>query len=537
MIKTITDGVSLFKHAIAHSNGKPAVLYFDQEVSYELLNSQSDALAIKLIERGFLKGDRLAVYMQNIPQFVVAVVACWKIGGIFVPINPMNRADELSHIYADAQLKAIIMEPDLYLLGHSKVPNGNPIPKIVITASPIDKLTKLDNRVFPDPPRTKIEGILSLEEIVVTHKGKSPPKITVDGTDIAAIVYTSGTTGKPKGAMISHKGIAVGALLAQKSTYFPQNETMLAIAPLFHITGLIVNLMSVFSAAGTIILSYRFNPDMVVQQIFEKKPFTTIGAITAFIAIMNVKGVNAKKLASLKIVAAGGAPLPPEVHNRVLKKFGLNILNGYGMTETSSIVVMVDKDKEQRIDPQSGALSVGTPLPGCNVFIVGDDDKQVEIGEIGEIVISTPAITLGYWGNETATKDCHHKLGWRSGDVGKLDVDGWLYIVDRKKDMIISSGFKIWPREVEDALYTHPAVREAAVVGVPDSYRGEQVKAYISLNSGHKLQPKELRGFMKQKLSAYKVPRQIEILAELPKTPTGKILRRAFRSSEVKPKS
>ncbi|MGE4323275.1 MAG: class I adenylate-forming enzyme family protein [Sphingobium sp.] len=519
----------LFARAVARAGNGPAIHYLGKTISYAQLDQSSDALAAILRARGVAPGDRIAAYMQNIPQFLTILVAAWKAGAIFLPINPMNRAGELAVILEDAQPAAIIMEPDLHDRNFLALAPEAHRPAIVLTASPAEGIEAPYPAVLGPQPQTRAQGVESMDELIAAWKGTDFVRATPQPQDEAMLVYTSGTTGRPKGAISSHRGVAIGAKVAQDTSGLPDFGTMLAMAPLFHITGLMVNLACTFHAAGAQILSYRFDPETIIWSIERYRPFNTVGAITAYIALMNTPGATKEKFASLQVTTCGGAPLPLGALEKFRERFGLTLRNGYGMTETSGIAVMVPEGADPRVDPESGAVSVGKAVPTFTVTIVDDAGNPVPAGATGEIILGSPGISPGYWQNAQATAESRHEMGIRTGDVGLLDEEGWLFIVDRKKDMIIAGGYKVWPREVEDVLYTHPAVREAAVIGVPDAYRGETVKACVSLREGHQVDGDALQAFCKERLAAYKYPRIVEIMDDLPKTETGKVLRRFLR--------
>jgi long-chain acyl-CoA synthetase len=272
----------------------------------------------------------------------------------------------------------------------------------------------------------------------------------------------------------------------------------------------------------------RFHPDVVAEAAQERQAKFVVGAITAFIAIMNSPRVTPQQLASLEHVHSGGAPVPASVAAEFERKFGLAIRNCYGLTESTSLVVSVPRTGRAPIDA-NGALSIGVPVIATEARIAGDNGEPLPANEVGEILLRGPQIVAGYWQRPQETAATFVD-GWlKTGDMGYMNEDGWLFIVDRKKDMIIASGYKVWPKEVEDVIYTHPAVREAAVVGVHDDYRGETVKAVVSLKPGQSLEPESLIEYCKERMAAYKYPRVVAVLDELPKTPTGKILRRELR--------
>ena len=275
------------------------------------------------------------------------------------------------------------------------------------------------------------------------------------------------------------------------------------------------------------VLTYRFDAEAIVDVIHRRKATFTVGAITAFIALTNAAAAG--DLGTLTKVASGGAPVAPATVEAFQRRFGVAIHNVYGMTETTSPVLAVPLGAKAPVGAETGALSVGRPMPDVKVAVLNDDGKLLPAGELGELAVAGPQIVPGYWRNESATDDAIHD-GWlRTGDIGYVDRDGWYYLVDRKKDMIIASGYKVWPREVEDVLYTHEAVLEAAVVGRPDPYRGETVMAYVSLREGLSAEPDELIEYCRGRLAAYKYPREVAIVDVIPKTASGKILRRSLR--------
>jgi len=301
------------------------------------------------------------------------------------------------------------------------------------------------------------------------------------------------------------------------------------VAPLFHITGLIGHIAVSLLAPATLVLAYRFHPDVVLDAIREHRPTFTIGAITVFIALLNTAGVSRADFASFRRFYSGGAPIAPSVLAQFERATGHYIHQAYGLTETTSPSHLGPPGVAVPVDPVSGALSVGLPVFNTVVRVQDDDGKDLPVGEIGELVTSGPQVVSGYWGEPDETARSLPGGALHTGDVGFMDERGWFYLVDRKKDMINAAGYKVWPREVEDVLYGHPAVREAAVVGVPDAYRGETVRAYVSLKPGTSASPEELIAFCRERMAAYKYPRQLELVDELPKTVTGKILRRELR--------
>jgi len=525
------DALAMFRATVARAADKPATYYFDGVLTYRDIDAQSDALAAALIARGFKRGDRCALYLQNTPYFLIGMLAAWKAGGITVPINPMNREREIGLLLADARPAALICHDVLYRDVISVLPAEAAalVPAIVLTTSPLDLQTRDDPRLFAGLERVATPGADDLGAVIAAHAGQSAPDPALKSEDIAFLVYTSGTTGLPKGATNTHGNIAYNAQVFRDWIQLEDGVGILALAPLFHITGLVAHLLAAIITASPVTLAYRFDPLVMLEAAAERRPGFTGAAITALMAMMNHAQARPEHLASLTRVYSGGAAIPPAIVDAFSAKFGHYIHNIYGLTESSSPTHAVPQGASAPVDPVSGALSVGVPVPGAYVWIAAEDGTPAPLGEAGEIVSSGPMIVPGYWNKPKETAESMRPDGFRTGDVGFMDADGWFYLIDRKKDMINASGYKVWPREVEDVLYTHPAVREAAVVGVPDEYRGETVKAVVSLKAGATATPAEIIDHCKARMAAYKYPRLLEIIDELPKTVTGKILRRELR--------
>jgi long-chain acyl-CoA synthetase len=323
------------------------------------------------------------------------------------------------------------------------------------------------------------------------------------------LVYTSGTTGPSKGATLTHANIGYHAVVTPIWLGLDAADSVLTVAPFFHITGLGMHLIEHYT------------------------PRFTVGTITAYIALAE-HAASAEEgartaLSGMSSAISGGAAVPAAVVDRYEREFGVYIRNGYGLTETASACVIVPFGQRAPVDPGSGATSIGRPLPGVSVSIVADDGSDALPGTGGEVVVRGPQVGTGYWNRPEETANAFQSDGLHTGDIGMIDEDGWIYLVDRKKDLIVVSGYKVWPRDVEDVLYRHPSVTEVAVIGVPDDYRGESVHAFVSLRPGHGVTPEELNRHCRKFLSAYKCPRHYEIVPGLPKSASGKILRRLLR--------
>jgi long-chain acyl-CoA synthetase len=527
------NALAMFEASLERAPDVEIIRYFDGTLTLRELDRLSDAFAVALIDRGFERGHRLATYLQNIPQVMIAVIGTWKAGGIVVSINPMSRQRELTTLLNDCEATALLAEEDLFgQVAAEVVPTIGSL-RIAWTTSPLEYQTRADPRLFANIGRTRHEGTEDLTEVLEATAGRTPEPVEFTGDDIAFLGYTSGTTGPPKGAMNTHRNIVFNAQTYRDWIQLGSSDSVFGVAPLFHITGVVGHLAIALLVPMPLVLAYRFEPTVVLDAIREHRPTFSIGSITVFIAMMNADGAQKDDLESLVKIYSGGAPIPPTTVKAFQDQFGHYIHNFYGLTETNSPSHGVPLGADAPVDEASGALSVGVPVFSTVVSIVRDDGTEADVGEVGEIVTRGPQVVPGYWNKpeetENALRDADGNVALKTGDVGYMDAEGWFYVVDRKKDQINAGGYKVWPREVEDVLYEHPAVREAAVVGVPDEYRGETVKAFVSIRPGHTVEPDELIAFCKERMSAYKYPRQVELMDEIPKTVTGKLLRRALR--------
>ena len=526
-----------FISSVSRNPDAPAVYYFDHPISYGEVHRHSDALAAAFSHLGLQRGDRIIVDLQNIPQFLIAIYASWKLGAIVVPLNPMYKEKELTYFCQDSgarlffTLDEIAAGLDLSFCRDTAVEN-------VITTSPLDLLPADSEppHMLKGAKRVRVAGTRDMGELVERHSGKSVGTPGLSPEDVAYLTYTSGTTGPPKGAMNTHGNIAFNARVYQVMQRINEKDVVLGVAPLFHVTGEVAHSAIAALAGIPLVLYYRFDPAETLRLIERWEVTVTVASITVYIALMNHPDIRKRDLSSFVKAYSGGAP----VSEAVIKEFealtGLYLYNVYGMTETNSPSHIVPWGKRAPVDSESGALSVGLPVQNCVVKIMDLEEGSRELppGEVGEIVDSGPIVVPGYWQKPEETKHAIRD-GWLyTGDVGKMDDEGWFYVVDRKKDMIVASGYKVWPRDVEDVIFQHPAVKETAVVGVPDPYRGETVKAFVALKEEYKdpITPEDIISFCKERMAAYKYPRQVEFVPEIPKTLTGKFLRRSLREKE-----
>jgi long-chain acyl-CoA synthetase len=522
--------LEMFRATLARNPNAPLVYYFERALSAAECDAMSDALAVGLQERGVETGDRVAVYLQNVPQVVIAVLAIWKCGAVVVPCNPMLRERELGKILRSSGCLAMICHEDLYAdIGRAALPAT--AVRHTITTSPLEFLEagKPLPGMLSGVRRSREADTTDMLELIARHAGQRPAPVELTGDDVAFMVHTSGTTGDAKGAMNTHRNVVFATSVYEAWIGLNASDVILGLAPLFHVTGLIGHVTLAMLTGSPLVLFYRFDVNEACRLAALHRATFTVSAITAYIALLNSDALAKYDLKSLTKLYTGGAPTPASVLEDWHGRTGVRIQPMYGLTEATSPTHMTPYGVIPPIDPHTGAMAIGVPVCNTHVKIITDSGHEAAPREIGEFVISGPQIVPGYWQKPEETAKALTPDGLRTGDVGFMDENGWFYLVDRSKDMIVASGFKVWPREVEEVLYQHPAVREAAVVGVPDAYRGETIKAVISLKPGQSVTPDEIRAFARERMAAYKYPRVVEIMDDLPKTTSGKIMRRLLQ--------
>jgi long-chain acyl-CoA synthetase len=520
-----TTALSLF---VAAAPARPAITYFDRTLTYATLDQLSDRLAAWLHEHGVRRGDRVATLLQNTPQFVIVALASWKLAAIVVPLNPMYRVPELARLFADCRPGAVVCHDDQWDAA-IEASTGLVDPTCLLWTSPRELQSRDESRVLPAPPAGPAPALRALAAVLADEAGgrtacaseASPPA----ADEVAVLLYTSGTTGLPKGAMLTHRNLVFNGCNCASHFGLMPSSRIFGIAPLFHVTGLEVQMVAAFAAGASLVLTYRFQPAVVLDAFLEHRPTFVIGAITVFIALMNRTDATRAHFDSLQHIFSGGAPIAPAVVQAFEQRFGRAIRSSYGMTELCAPSHLAPNEGRIPVDPASGALSIGRVLPGIDAIVVDDSGATLGPRGIGELLVRGPNVMAGYWGKPDETAKALRDGWMHTGDVGFEDGDGWFYLIDRKKDMISASGFKVWPREVEDVLYAFAGVREAGVVGAPDAYRGETVVAFVSAADGVTLDLAALNAHCRARLAAYKCPATIRVVAELPKTETGKITR------------
>jgi long-chain acyl-CoA synthetase len=514
--------------AIEANAGRPLLWYFDTALTGKDLGRLSDAAASGLARTGVAGGDRVALHLQNVPQFVIALLAIWKLGGVAVPVNPMLRAAELRELLDDCRPVTLIGTDVDHDAVYREAVRGSSV-GTVITTSPLDLLAGEVPAALAGHARAPAEDAVDLLALMHDAAGDPPTPARPTGDDLAVLIYTSGTTGPSKGALLTHRNLLATSSSFRSLIDAGDGDSILGLAPIFHVTGLVLHVMLSLVAAIPLVLFNRFDVATVKELIAARRPTFTIATITAFNALLQDEGLADLDLAGLRAIYTGGAPVPAATVEAWRRSTGTYIHNAYGLSESAAPCIAVPLGEEAPVDPDSGALSIGRPLAGVRVGVLDEAGEPVAPGEIGELTIEGPGVVSGYW--ERPEESAHLLRGGvlHTGDVGFVDESGWVYLVDRMKDLIIASGYKVWPREVEDVLHRHPAVREAAVVGRRDAYRGETVVAFASLRGEATATPEELVDYCRARLAAYKRPTEVKLVEELPKTASGKIMRRSLR--------
>ena len=507
----------------------PFIRYFDRTLTFAEVDRLSSALLSGLRSCGITRGDRVALFLQNDPDFAIAQLATWKAGAACVSINPMLRGQELRHILVDSGATVLVTLDDLWHDVGREIITETGVKAVLVTEpSAWTSALPATTRPSAEVPGIRLE---SMPALLTEHAGATADSDIAGLGDVALICYTSGTSGRPKGVATTHRNIAYSAEVYRTWMSIDENDVFLGGAPIFHVTGLIAGLALAYCSGMSMVLFHRFDPGICLQQAAVHRPTFTIMATTAFQALVNHPDARTAAVRSLTKVYSGGAPVTAAIDGQWRQLTGSGIRNVYGLTETTGPTHAVPLDCAAPIDGETGAMAVGMPLPGVEARLV-DPDRGTEsaTGEAGELWIKGPMVMGGYWHLPEATAEAFQDGYFRTGDVAKQDADGWYFVIDRVKDMINASGYKVWPREVEEFLLQHPDIVEAAVVGIPDAYRGESVKAFVVTRAASALGPEEVIAFAKRQMAAYKYPRDVEIVASLPKTASGKVLRRELRA-------
>jgi long-chain acyl-CoA synthetase len=485
-----------FSQAATEHTERQAVKLDDFALTYSALDAAVARAAGLLRANGVGEGDRVGMQLPNVPYFPIVYFGALRAGAVVVPMNPLNKAREVTYFLQDSAARVLVAWPDFEDAATGGAQDAG-AECIVIRPG-------------------EFEQTLGEAEAMGDAADRADD-------DPAVIIYTSGTTGAPKGATLTHGNLWSGASTARELVEIGPQDVAVATLPLFHVFGMnsVMNVCLVNGALLTLVP--RFKPDAVLELIQRDGATVFAGVPTMFAALLNDAARENVDTTSLRFCVSGGAAIPVEVLRGFEDGFGTTILEGYGLSETTGMGSFNLPEKRK-------AGSIGVPIGGTEMKVVDDEDNEVPQGEPGEIVMRGPFVMREYWGKSDATEEVTRGGWFHTGDVAKIDEDGYFFIVDRKKDLIIRGGYNVYPREIEEVIYSHPAVREAAVVGVPHDELGEEVAAAVAVRQGQDTSPDDIRAFVKERVAAYKYPRIVWFVDELPKGPTGKILKR-----EVKP--
>jgi long-chain acyl-CoA synthetase len=518
-------------------------LAVETTLTYAAVKEAADRFAAALHGLGIAPGDRVAIMLPNLPQYAIAYFGILKAGGIVVNTNPTYTPRELQHQLHDSGAKLLITLTGLYSR-IATIRSQIEVEQVILT-DVVDSLpwlwkklaarqVRASGMMVTVPPAPNVHDFYTL----IRNAPARPPQVPFQPDDVALLQYSGGTTGTPKGVMLTHR--TVMANIKQTRAWLTDvvegQDTMLGALPFFHVYGMTTTLLlTPFFGGELIMIPDPRQVELVLQIITRRRVSFYPGVPAMYVALLNHPKIDQYNLRSIKTCFSAGAALPLEVARRFEKLSGGSLIEGYGLSETSPLAVAnpVHTDKRR-------AGSIGVPVPSTRVEIVAlqpDDEgnfAQMPLGEPGEIVIYGPQVMKGYWNNpEETAKVINARGGLHTGDIAHMDDDGYIYIVDRKKDLIIASGYNVVPREVEEVLFMHPKVMEAVVAGVPDARRGETVKAYVVLKPGETATVEELRAFCKENLAPYKVPTQVDFRKELPKSLVGKVIRRLLVEEEL----
>ncbi|WP_298923508.1 long-chain fatty acid--CoA ligase [uncultured Ramlibacter sp.] len=526
---------------------KPALVFFGRSFSYPELVRQAERLAARLHALGVRKGDRVLLDMQNCPQLLIAHFAILRANAVVVPVNPMNRAEEIKHYITDPDARVAITTADLgaeIAKASDALPEKDRLQHMLVTqfTDAFDADVAGDNA----PPQAWRDWLLTRHPLPQLAGGTVHswtdaldntlplPPLEVGPADLAILPYTSGTTGLPKGCMHTHASIMHNAVASSAWGNATAENITLLVVPMFHITGMVSLMHANIYTGTTLVMMPRWDRDLAGRLISRWKVTSWTNIPTMVIDLLGSPDFDKYDLSSMVYIGGGGAAMPQAVAQRLFEQFGLRYAEGYGLTETAapSHTNPPDATKQQ---------CLGVPFISCDARVVDPETLQeLPAGEQGEIVIHGPMVFQGYWKNPGATAAAFFELEgkrfFRSGDLGRVDEDGYFFLTDRLKRMINASGFKVWPAEVEALMFRHPAIQEACIISARDSYRGETVKAVVVLRASHKGQVSEqdIIGWCRENMAVYKVPRIVQFVDALPKSGSGKVMWRSLQEDEAR---
>ncbi|MGZ4111090.1 MAG: long-chain-fatty-acid--CoA ligase [Tumebacillaceae bacterium] len=482
-----------------------ALLFQGTTISYHELNDRVDQFAAGLAKLGLKKGSKVALLLGNSPEFVIAYYGIARLGAVSVPINPLYSPGEIQYILADASVEAVVAVAPLAPLFTAMRPTLPALAHVILVGA-------------------TVEGALEFSQVL--GSGEAFADVGIAEEDLAVILYTSGTTGKPKGALLSHRNLCSNAVMSGTFLGMTATDTVVTVLPMFHVFCMTVCLNAPLSQGATLLVMPRFSPSETAKAIRESQATVFAGVPTMYNFLVQHPEAHPDDLKSVRLAISGGAAMPVAVLQAFEQKFDVIVSEGYGLSEASPVVTFNPVDKVRKPG------TIGIAVPGCDVKVVGEDGVDRGPNEVGELVCKGPNVMLGYL-NRPEDTAVTLRDGWLyTGDLATVDEDGYFTIVDRKKDMILVGGYNVYPREVEEVLFTHPQVREAAVIGLPDPNYGEEVVAYVALKT-EGVTAEELITYCETRLADYKVPKSVVLLDELPKNTTGKILRRELKKTAL----
>jgi long-chain acyl-CoA synthetase len=507
---------------------KTAITYFENEITYSELDSLSDKFAATLAAFGISKGDRVALFLPNIPQFVIAYYGILKTGAALTAISPLHKEREVEYQLKDSETETILALDSLYPIVQ------NVWAKTKLKRAIITNQAEYASKTAPSKTENMRDAnVYDFRQLIEQNKAKTSPTVDINPVkDIAALQYTGGTTGTAKGAMLTHMNLVSNTLMFAtwiRGTH--SQETFLTALPLFHIYGMTTSMNVPISLAAKMILLPRFDPNAALQTIQKHRVTVFCGVPTMYAILLTNPDLNKYDLTSIRVCISGASPLPPHVQKKFMEITGGLLAEGYGLTEASPVTHCSPVDKTMKTVRVG---SIGLPLPDTDAKICDAETgtQKLKPGETGELVVRGPQVMKGYW-REPEETAIVLRNGWLyTGDIGRMDEEGYFYITDRKKDLIKYKDYSVYPREIEDVLYEHAAVKLCAVVGKPDSLAGEIPKAFVVLKEGAQATSEEIMGFVKDKIAPYKIVREVEFRKELPLSSVGKVLRRVLREEE-----
>ncbi len=510
----------LLERSVARFPDKEALVFKDVRQTYAQLDRQANALALKLVELGVGKGDTVAINIPNWIEFVWSFVAATRVGAVAVPLSTRYREQEITHILRDSCAKVLITVSSFNRFDYLPL-----IESIRPDLSDLHHVIALGAGGGPDV--LPLESILTGEEPLPSPS----PFAEVSGSDTAAILYTSGTTGKPKGVMLSHHNLVGNAVSVSSEVLdITHEDVLLLFIPLSH-SGGITTLLWGFATGAKVVLVDIFKPEEVLETIARERVSVIHGVPTAWIKLAEVAEANGFDLSTLRLGVMGAAPCPVEAVREVSEKLKFDLRIAYGLTETAPLLAMTRADDS----PEQRVSTVGRALPGVELKVVDDKGREVAPGEVGELLCRGYNVMKGYYRSPQHTAEVLDAEGWlHTGDLGTIDEEGYVRIIGRKKEMIIRGGFKIYPQEVEEFLFTHPGIQNAAVVGIPQPVYGESVWAFVVPKNGVVLSPEEVIEFCREKIANFKAPEQVRIVKDLPMTGSGKVRKFELQEAALK---